>query len=58
MHELQGLCLSHLTFRSEQRMQAKGCFVGDLLDEEPEGFMKSGELREAPEFTGSLWRVS
>ena len=39
-----GFCLSHLTFRLEQRMQAKVGFVGDMLGEHAGGFMVNGNL--------------
>jgi hypothetical protein len=38
-HELHGVCLLHLTFRSKQRMQAKVGFDGDRLNEDADGIM-------------------
>jgi hypothetical protein len=53
MQALHGFCLSHLTFRSEQRTQANLCFVGGRLDEEAAEFIVSGRLRDECE---EKWR--
>lgn len=44
MQAWHGASLLHLTFRSEQRMQAKEGFNGVVLSEDAEGFMLNNEL--------------
>jgi hypothetical protein len=46
MQALHGFCLSHLTFRSEQRTQANVCLVGGMPDEDAAEFIVGGRLRD------------